>query len=84
MPVALAEKLRLFMNIAMIDFTVTVNLVAAGNKSAMPLQHGGQTTADVPFCIFLGWDHRRQLNSHPLICFVKVRLQRQDVANQVT
>jgi hypothetical protein len=73
LPVALADKVRLFMNIATIDFTVTVNLVAAGNMSAMPLRHGGLTTANVPFCIFLGWDQRRHFKSHPFLCFMKVR-----------
>jgi len=38
------------------------------------LRHGGQTTANVPFCIYLGWDQRRHVKSHPF--FVSSRFAR--------
>ena len=68
LPVVLSEKVRLFMNIAMIDFAVTLNLVSNGNIAAMPLQHGAQTTHEVPLCIFMGWcpRTRRKCLDEPL------------------
>ena len=72
LPVMLTEKLRLFAEIAMIDFSVTVSLVSTGQLSAMPVQHGGHTTPSVPYCIFLGWDHRRCRNLNASCCFIRV------------
>lgn len=62
MPVVLKEKLKLFMNIAAVDFGVTMSLIVTGNLSAMPIPHGAHVTHELPCCIFVGWCPRPDTN----------------------